>query len=109
MWTLLLQCVLTGKAQEVYAALSPESSLDYEQVKAGILRAYELVPEAYHQKFCGYRKPESLTYVEFAREKESLFDRWCAAQGVKTLGDLNLCLLLPPLIYCFRSNLTRQF
>ena len=47
----MLQCVLTGKAQEVYAALSEEVSLDYEQVKAAILHTYELVPEAYHQRF----------------------------------------------------------
>jgi len=32
-WTLLLQCVLTGRAQEVYASLSPENSLEYEQMK----------------------------------------------------------------------------
>ncbi len=32
---------LTGKAQEVCAALSLEDSLDYDVVKAAILRAYE--------------------------------------------------------------------
>ncbi len=41
-WPLLLQCRLTGKAQEVCAALSLEDSLDYDVVKAAILRAYEL-------------------------------------------------------------------
>ena len=85
-WTLLLQCVLTGKAQKVYAALPSENSLDHEQVKAGILRAYELVPEAYRQKFCRFKRQESQAYVEFAREKEALFDRWCSAQGVKNFG-----------------------
>ncbi len=49
-WSLLLQCRLTGKAQEVSAALSIEDSLDYDILKASVLRAYELVPEAYRQK-----------------------------------------------------------
>ena len=50
-WTLLLQCKLVGKAQEVCAALTVEQSLNYDIVKASVLRAYELVPEAYRQKF----------------------------------------------------------
>ena len=43
-WSLLLQCKLSGKAQEVVAALSLEDSLLYEVVKTTVLRAYELVP-----------------------------------------------------------------
>ncbi|KAJ8356399.1 hypothetical protein SKAU_G00191930 [Synaphobranchus kaupii] len=73
---LLLQCMLVGKA-------TIEQSLDYDVVKAAVLRAYELVPEAYRQKFRRYQKADSQTFVEFAREKETLFDCWCAAQGVE--------------------------
>ncbi len=51
MWALLLQCSLTGKTQEVCFALPIESSLDYDTIKAAVLRAYELVPEAYRQKY----------------------------------------------------------
>ncbi len=50
-WTLLLQSVLIGKAHEAYSALSLERSTDYDEVKAAILKAYELVPEAYRQRF----------------------------------------------------------
>ena len=50
-WTLLLQSVLTGKAREIYSALSVEKSAQYKEVRQAILKAYELVPEAYHQKF----------------------------------------------------------
>ena len=49
-WTLLLQSVLVGRAQEAYSALSTEDSKDYEKVKGAILRTYELVPEAYRKK-----------------------------------------------------------
>ena len=76
-WTLLLQSALLGKAREAYSALSVDQSSEYETVKTAVLRAYELVPEAYRQKFRNSKKGESQTYVEFARTKETLFDRWC--------------------------------
>ncbi len=44
-WSLMLQCKLSGKAQEVCASLPLEESVQYETVKNAILRAYELVPE----------------------------------------------------------------
>ncbi|CAI5669608.1 unnamed protein product [Oreochromis niloticus] len=50
-WPLLLQCKLVGKAQEVCTSLSIEDSLDYDTMKKTVLQAYELVPEAYRQKF----------------------------------------------------------
>ena len=75
-WVLLLQSVLVGKAQEIYGSLTVEQSSNYEHVKEAILKAYELVPEAYRQKFRNYLKYDSKTHVEFAREKENLFNRW---------------------------------
>ena len=38
-WTVLLQSVLIGKAQEVYSALSVEQSTDYDVVKNTIMQA----------------------------------------------------------------------
>ncbi|KAF7711489.1 hypothetical protein HF521_000500, partial [Silurus meridionalis] len=64
LWTLLLQCKLSGKAQEACSALNLEQSLDYEQ-----------------------------TYVEFAREKTTLLDKWCSASGVRNFNQLKLILL----------------
>lgn len=73
MCTLLEQCVLIGKAQKAYTALSIEEHGDYETVKNARLRAYELVTEAYRQCFRSLRKPDKQTYAEFAKEKETLF------------------------------------
>ena len=78
-WTLLLQSVVIGKAREIYTQLSLEQSSDYDTVKELILKAYELVPEAYRQKFRDCRKDHDQTHVEFARTKEQLFDRWCSS------------------------------
>ena len=50
-WTLLLQSVITGKAREICTQLTVEQSSSYDTVKESILKAYELVPEAYRQKF----------------------------------------------------------
>jgi len=83
-WTLLLQSVIRGKAQEAYTALSVEDSAKYETVKEAILKAYELVPEAYRQKFRYSKKLDSQTYVEFAREKENMFNRWCTSKEINT-------------------------
>lgn len=86
--TLMLQCVLTGKAQEAYSALSSDDCKDYGTVKSTILKAYELVPEAYRQRFRGWRKTDKQTHVEFARELVLYFNRWCSSAGVKTFDQL---------------------
>ncbi len=99
-WTLLLQCVFTGKAQEVYSALSLEQSGEYDVVKSAVLHAYELVPEAYRQKFRNLTKVDECTHVEFAREKENLFDRWCISMKVTSKEQLRELVLLEEFKHC---------
>ncbi|KAJ8031623.1 hypothetical protein HOLleu_24872 [Holothuria leucospilota] len=93
-WSILIQSNFTGKAQEVYSDLSIEDSMDYDKVKKSILQAYELVPEAYRQKFRKYRKADTQTYVEFAYQKERHFDRWCASKKVSTFDTLRQLMLV---------------
>ena len=81
-WTLLLQSVLIGKAREIYTQLGVEQSHHYETVKELILKGYELVPEAYRQKFRNCKKDSNQTHVEFARSNEQLFDRWCCSKKI---------------------------
>ena len=54
--TLLLQSVIIGKAREIYTQLTVEQSSSYDTVKKLILKAYELVPEAYGQTFRNCKK-----------------------------------------------------
>ena len=56
-------------------------------MKSTVLQAYELVPEAYRQMFRNKRKEVDQTHVEFAREKETLFDRWCSSNEVGSKFD----------------------
>lgn len=61
MWPVLLHCKLVGKAQEVVSSLSLEDSLNYDVLKQSILRAYELVPEPYRQRFRNHKKASGQT------------------------------------------------
>ena len=44
----------------------------------------ELVSEAYRQQFRELKRKEGLIYVEYAGDKETLFDRWCISKEVGT-------------------------
>ncbi len=87
--TPLLQCVLTGKALEMYSALSLSDCKHYDTVKTAILKAYELVPEAYRQKFRTLSRGVNEAHVEFARELTTAFNRWCMASEVNKLEELS--------------------
>ncbi|KAJ8026574.1 hypothetical protein HOLleu_31450 [Holothuria leucospilota] len=104
-WSILIQSNFTGKAQEVYSALSIEDSMDYDKVKKAILQAYELVPEAYRQKFRKYRKADTQTYVEFAYQKERHFDRWCASKKVSTFDTLRQLMLVEKFKRCVNDDI----
>ena len=104
-WTLLLQSVVIGKAREIYTQLSLEQSSDYDKVKELILKAYELVPEAYRQKFRDCRKEPYQTHVEFARTKEQLFDRWCSSKKVGSDHEkLRQLMLVEEFKWCINSD-----
>ena len=104
-WPMLLQSVLVGKAREIYTQLSVDQASDYDSVKQLILKGYELVPEAYRQKFRNQDKENSETYVEFARTKEQLFDRWCSSQKIEESYDrLRQLILVEEFKRCVPSS-----
>ena len=104
-WTLLLQSVVIGKAREIYTQLSLEQSSDYDKVKELVLKAYELVPEAYRQKFRNCRKENDQTHVEFARTKEQLFDRWCSSKKIGSdYPKLRQLMLVEEFKRCINSD-----
>ena len=104
-WTLLLQSVSIGKACEIYTQLAVEQSHHYETVKELILKGYELVPEAYRQKFRNCKKDSNQTHVEFARNKEQLFDRWCCSKKIdKNYDKLRQLMLVEEFKRCIQSD-----
>ena len=100
---------MIGKARDIYSELSVELSSDYNIVKELILKGYELVPEAYRQKFRNLERNGSKTYVQFAQEKEQLFDRWCLSENAgKDYKCLRELMLLEEFKRCL-SNDIRTF
>ena len=105
-WTLLLQSVIIGKAREIYTQLTVQQSSSYDTVKELILKAYELVSEAYRQKFRICKKENEQTHVEFARTKEQLFDRWCSSKKIGSDHEkLRQLMLVEEFKRCINSDI----
>ena len=86
-WALLIQQVISGKAQSVVSALSYEQSFDYVTMKDAILQSFEMIPEAYRQKFRNLERELGESCVEFIRRKEIAFDRWIRSLKIAATYD----------------------
>lgn len=104
-WPILLRSVLKGKAQRAYATLSDDDASDYFKVKAAVFRAYELVPEAYRQKFRNWKRREGSNFSDFARHKEILFDKWCSAEEVDSQEKLRQLILVEEFKNCVSADI----
>ncbi len=87
-WPILLQQSLTGKALRVYTSLSNSDSKSYEVIKREVLKAYDLVSEAYRQQFRKLRKKPDQTHLEFARLKREALSRWLRSKEVSDYSSL---------------------
>ncbi len=85
---LLLQCVLVGKAQLAFSALTTDECKDYDTVKLAVLKVYECVPETYRQRFRSCKMVSGQTHLEFVRDLRRHVTRWCASLDVETFDDL---------------------
>ena len=103
-WPIIVQSVLVGKAQIAYSALSDSDSQDYAKVKEAVLNAYELVPEAYRQKFRSWQKRPFQSYVEFAKQKEIKFDEWLHSVKVNNFEGMRELILLED----FKNNIPKE-
>ena len=84
---LLLQCVLTGKAQGA-------DGCSYSKIKSAVLKVYEFVPEVHRQRFRAWKRRSGQTHVEFVRDLTIHFKRWLAALDITTFDDLCELLIL---------------
>lgn len=91
---LLLQCVLTGKAQLVFFALSKEDCQDYDQIKSAVLKAYECVPEAYRQQFMACKREQKQSHLEFVQDLRKYFTRWYTALDITSFDELVQLMIL---------------
>ena len=104
-WPILLQSSLVGKAQVAYSSLSVDDSANYDAVKSAILKCYELVPEAYRQRFRDLRKTQTQTYMDFARNKEHLFNEWCRSKNIADYEGLRGLILVEEFKRCIPKEI----
>ena len=87
-WVTLIAPNLTGEAQKAYVNLEQPDGEDYAAVKAAILRTYELVPEAYRQRFRDIKPAKEQTYTGFARQQHDACMKWLRASNITTYDQL---------------------
>lgn len=63
------------ESTEAYFTLTIGENGVYASVKAAVLKAYELVPEAYRLKFRTWERSSKLTHLELAKELTTHFNR----------------------------------
>ena len=68
--------LLTGKAQQAYAAMKPEDAGKYPEVNAAVLRRYDINEETYWQRFRSSRHQEGESYSEVVTRLGDLVKKW---------------------------------
>ena len=100
-WSSLLAPQLTDRAQQTYAAMSAESARVYDELKAAILRRYNVTGDAYRQRFqtatlnAGEAPRELVTHLGDLAERwmkdcttvEDIVDRIILEQLLDTLPE----------------------
>ncbi|ORD93093.1 hypothetical protein ECANGB1_1295, partial [Enterospora canceri] len=97
-WVGLVANKLKGRALKAYDNMSAEDLESYEDFKADIVRAYELRPEAYRQKFRGGKKRPGDSYLECARHLEQVFKRWIRSEEVDSQRALEELMVMEQFI-----------
>ena len=75
-WVYKLAPQLTGRAQQAYAAMPTADAGKYDDVKAAILRRYDINSETYRQRFRSIRLNEGESHREMATRLSDLIDKW---------------------------------
>ena len=75
-WVFKLALHLTGKAQQTYAAMAAEDAGEYEQLKATILKRYNIKEETYRVRFRVVARKPKEGYAEMASRVMDLLRKW---------------------------------
>ena len=95
--------LLTGKAQQAYAALSVDDAHDYARFKESILRRYDISDETYRQRFRSPCRKDGEAYAELAILQQDLFKKWTV--GCTTVEDIREKLVVKQLLNTMPSDL----
>lgn len=91
-WAYKLALQLTGQAQQVFAAMDPARASDYKEVKAAILRRYDISEETYRRLFRAVVRKDGESYRELKTHVQDFFEKW--TRKCTTVGELRELLKL---------------
>ena len=86
-WAVYLSTLLSGKADEVYYALSEEQAGEYHELKKAILIRYELHEAGFRKKFKTAKPDVGESGAQFAHRLISYFQRWSELAGAENNVD----------------------
>ena len=86
-WALHLSTLLTGQALALYARLPAEEARDYKELKAELLRRYELTVGGFRKRFHEAKRDVDETAVEFLGRSSRYLTRWVELAGIEQTYD----------------------
>ena len=86
-WSVALASKLTGKALEVFQALSLEKIDSYDDLKQGLLKQFQCTEEGFRTRFRSIRPNNNETFVSFTERLKRNFNRWVHLSGVDDTVD----------------------
>jgi len=101
-WAFKLAPQLVSKAQQAYAALSPDDAKDYAKLKKAILHRYDINEESYRQRFRAATRKEGETNRELSARLQDLADKW--TQGCRSREELKDLIVLEQLVSTLPEN-----
>ena len=85
-WAFNLAPQLTGRAQQVYAALDTADAQSYDAVKAAILRRYNINEETYRKRFRALKFKHGQSPTELVTRLSDIAGKWL--KDCKTVEDI---------------------
>jgi len=86
-WATYLAGLLTGKALDVYARLTPDQSRNYETLKSALLKRYAMTSDGYRKKFYECRPEPGESPPQFIVRLENYFMRWVDLEKIEQSFD----------------------
>ena len=101
-WAYRLAPQLTGKAQQAYAALSVDGSVDYDTLKEAILRRYNINEETYRRQFRSAQLKKGETPRDLFTRLQDLAKKW--GRECKTVDELFDLIIKEQLLNCLAED-----
>ena len=94
MWSTHLSALLKGRALDVYALMSVSKVNDYDELKAALLRRYDMTEEGFKRKFRSCRPEAGETFSQYTVRLSSYLTRWIEMSKITTSFEALFDLML---------------